>query len=115
MVRNVRKRPWFRIIRDLMATDVSMARIAKLCGKSGGASTVQHWADGGEPKDSDARIILALYRQHCPDKFDAHMREYEPEVLVYVKADNAIRARPKPKRVGVLPSAQFDFFVTEAA
>jgi hypothetical protein len=111
-------RPWFRILRDLMAAGISMAKIARMCGKSGGASTVQHWADGGDPKDADARIVLALYRKHCPDKYEAHMREYDPETLAYeqkvwVKPDRHLRGRPMPERVGVNPSAQFDFFVGE--
>lgn len=114
-----KKREWFFILRHLMAAGVSMAKVAKLCGKSGGASTVQHWADGGEPKDSDARVVLALYRRHCPEKYEAHMREYEAETLeyqaplVWVKPDRAIRHRPRPERVGVKPSGQFDFFVSE--
>lgn len=110
-----KRREWFRIIRDLMAAGVSMAEIARKCDKSG-ARTVQHWADsGGEPKDSDAQVILALYRHHCPDKFEAHMREFQPEVLVYVKADHAIRGKPRPERVAVhVAPGQFDFFVRDA-
>lgn len=121
MVVKRHRRDWFRILRDLMAAGVSMARIAKICGKSGGASTVQHWADGGDPKDADARVVLALYRRHCPEKYEAHMKEYEADVLDYqpplvmVKADRAIRARPRPERVAVQQSRQFDFFVTEGA
>jgi hypothetical protein len=114
-----KQREWFRILRDLMAVGISMAKIAKACGKSGGASTVQHWADGGDPKDSDARVVLALYRRYCPEKYEAHMKEYEADILqyqpplVWVKPDRAIRHRPRPDRVGVKPSGQFDFFVTE--
>jgi hypothetical protein len=90
-----------------------MAKVAKACGKSC-AGVVQHWAEGGEPKDSDARVVLALYRKHCPEKYEAHMQEFEPEVLeyerkVWVKPDRGIRGRPQPERVGVQPS--FDFFV----
>jgi hypothetical protein len=112
-------RPWFRILRDLMAVGVSMAKVAKMCGKSGGASTVQHWADGGEPKDSDARVVLGLYRRHCPEKYEAHMKEFEADVLdfqpplVPLKPDRAIRHRPRPDRVWVKPARQFDFFVSD--
>lgn len=109
------QRNWFRILRDLMAAGVSMARIARLCGKSC-AKTVQHWAEGGEPKDSDARIILALYRQHCPEKFEAHMREFEAEVLNYVaEAAEQLHGRAQARRIRRPSAEQFDFFVTEPA
>lgn len=116
MVVRKKKREWFYILRHLMAAGVSMAKIARLCGKTGGAGTVQHWAEGGDPKDADARVVLALYRQHCPEEYEAHMKEYDPETLAYeqkvwVKPDRAIRGRPMPERVGVKPSPQFDFFV----
>jgi hypothetical protein len=118
-MRSTKQRPWFRIIRDLMAVGVSMAKIAKACGKCG-ASAVQHWADGGDPKDRDARVVLALYRKHCPEKYKAHMMEFEPDVLeyerkVWVKPSHAIRGRPIPERIGVKASPQFDFFVGEGA
>lgn len=114
--RRQKQRPWFRIIRDLMGAGVSMAKISHICGKSC-SKVVQHWADGGEPKDSDARIVLALYRQHCHEQYTKHMQEFEPEVLeftrhlVYVKPDSAIRGRPMPRVVAV--TAEFDFFVKE--
>ena len=116
-----KQRPWFYILRDLMAAGISMAKVAKVCGKTGGASTVQHWADGGDPKDADARVVLALYRRYCPEKYEAHMKEFEADVLAYqpplvmVKADRHIRARPRPDRVAVQQAGQFDFFVTEEA
>lgn len=112
-----KQRPWFRILRDLMAAGISMAKIAKVCGKSC-TSVVRHWADGGDPKDSDARVVLAMYRRYCPQQYEAHMKEYEAETLdfqaplVMVKADRHIRARPRPERVAVHASGQFDFFVT---
>lgn len=114
-----KKRCWFRILRDLMAAGISMHKVAKACGRKA-PGTVQHWAEGGEPKDSDARVVLSLYRQHCRDKYEAHMKEFEPEVLeyerkVWVKPDRHLRGRPRPELVGVSPSTQFDFFVTEAA
>jgi hypothetical protein len=118
MVRK-RRRDWFRILRDLMAAGISMAKVARMCGKSSGASVVQHWADGGDPKDSDARVVLALYRRHCPEKYEAHMKEFEADVLDYqpplvpMKPDRAIRHRPRPDRVWVKPARQFDFFVSD--
>lgn len=107
-------RDWFRILRDLMAAGISMNKVARACGRT--VQAVAHWAEGGEPKDSNARVVLALYRQHCPEKYDAHMKEFEPEVLEYekkiwVKPDRHIRGRPFPDRVAVSPSSQFDFFV----
>lgn len=112
-----RRRDWFRVLRDLMAAGVSMHMVARACGGKA-AGTVRNWAEGGEPKDSDARAVLALYRKHCPDKYEAHMLEFEPEVLEYerrvpVKSDRAIRHRPRPEQVWVNPSAQFDFFAPE--
>lgn len=113
-----RSRDWFKILRDLMKAGISMHKVGRVCGRT--VQAVAHWGDGGEPKDSDARVVLALYKQHCPDQYKAHMEEFEGDVLqfqrevVYVKPDNSIRGRPKPRMVAVSPS-QFDFFVTEAA
>ncbi len=104
--RNQKRRPWFRIIRDLMAVNVSMSQVARNCGKSC-ARVVQHWSDGGEPKDTDARIVLALYKKHCPEQYLKHMQEFDPDVLsiekttVLVEPDRAIRGRPRPRRVAV--------------
>lgn len=75
-----RRRDWFRILRDLMAVGVSMGKIARKCGKSTGA--VQGWADGGEPKESDARIVLALYAKHCPLKYVDHQAEFDIRVEI---------------------------------
>jgi len=68
-----RRRDWFRIIRDLMYAGVPMTQVARACGRS--KKAVFHWAEGGEPKDSDARTVLALYRKHCPEKYAEHVRE----------------------------------------
>jgi hypothetical protein len=109
-----RRRDWFRLLRDLMAAGVSMQAVGRACGRKVG--TVANWADNGEPKDSDARVVLSLYRKHCPAQYEAHMKEFEPEVLEYdkripVRSDRAIRHRPRPDQVWVNPSTQFDFFV----
>ena len=73
-----RKRDWFRILRDLMKAGVSMSKLARKCNRD--ATTVYKWADGGEPKESDARIVLALYASVCPEKYIEHQREFEIRV-----------------------------------
>lgn len=79
-----RRREWFRILRDLMAVGISMNKVATACGKD--EKTVRHWAEGGEPKDSDAQVVLALYQRFCPEKYaehiqalPAHQRAFESE------------------------------------
>lgn len=72
---NKARREWFDILRDLMAAGVSMADVGRKCNRN--KKTVHLWAEGGEPKDSDARIVLALYAKHCPDKYRAHQLRYE--------------------------------------
>lgn len=109
-----KRREWFRILRDLMAAGISMNKVARACGRT--VQAVAHWGDGGEPKDSDARVVLSLYRQHCLEKYEAHMREFEPEVLeyekkVWIKPDRHLRGKPRPELVGV--NRSFDFFVAE--
>jgi len=105
-LRDTKKRDWFFIIRDLMKAGISMRKIATICGKSC-AGVVQHWCEGGEPKDRDARMVLELYRRHCPTKWEAHMREFEPDLLniqktaVFVDADKGIRGKPRPAKVAV--------------
>ncbi|MGC4062953.1 MAG: hypothetical protein QM749_19775 [Aquabacterium sp.] len=70
-----RRRDWFTILRDLKKASISYHIVARKCGKAVGS--VVHWAEGGDPKDADARIIMALYAQHCPEQFAAHQRLYE--------------------------------------
>lgn len=69
-----KRRDWFRIIRDLMAAHISMAKIASACGRD--PKTIEHWTEDGEPKDSDARVVLALYAKFCPEKYAEHMKEF---------------------------------------
>lgn len=116
--RSQRPRDWFRIIRDLMKAGISMHKIAKTCGRKA-TGTVQHWCEGGEPKDTDARVVLALYKRHCPEAYEKHMLEFEPDVLnmqktiVYVMPNKDIRGRPLPKKVAVVrtpPGLQHDLF-----
>ena len=70
-----RRRDWFRILRDLAAAKVSYAYVARKCNRD--VSTVKGWADGADPKETDARIVLALYARHCPLKYIEHQREFE--------------------------------------
>ncbi len=70
-----RRRDWFRILRDLMGAGVSMAEVGRSCNRT--RFTVHNWAEGGEPKESDARVILTLYAKHCPDKYRVHAAQFE--------------------------------------
>jgi sulfite reductase beta subunit-like hemoprotein len=71
---NVRKRDWFRILRDLKAVGVSYHAVARRCNRN--PTTVQAWAEGVEPKESDARVVLALYAKHLPEAYIVHQREF---------------------------------------
>lgn len=73
-----RRRDWFRILRDLMAVGVSMSEVGRKCGKSKDA--VQGWSEGSEPKESDARVVLALYAKHCPMEYVEHQAQFEIRV-----------------------------------
>jgi len=41
---------------------------------------VKAWAAGGDPKESDARVVLALYAKHCPTLYAAHAAEFAIQV-----------------------------------
>lgn len=73
-----RKRDWFRIIRTLARFGVSMGDIARACDRN--VSTVRGWQDGGEPKDSDARIVLALLAKNAPEEYVKHQAEFNIRV-----------------------------------
>lgn len=75
-----RKRDWFVVIRALMRRGVSMGDIASACGRD--KSTVKGWHDGGEPKESDARIVLALLAKHAPEEYVQQQREFDIRVAV---------------------------------
>lgn len=77
---NTRRRDWFRIIRDLAKKNIRAAEIGRKCNRDRG--TVIGWANGGEPKDTDARIVLALYAKYCPEQYAAHQKEFEIRVEV---------------------------------
>jgi len=72
---NSRRRDWFRILRDLMTAGVSMSLVARKCNRDVG--TVRAWAEGGEPKESDGRIVLGLYAKHCPVQFRKHQEQFD--------------------------------------
>lgn len=80
-----RRRDWFRILRDLVAAGVSMSKVARKCNRDKG--TIAGWADGGEPKESDARIVLALYAKHCPEKYADHARQFDIRVEIEAVTD----------------------------
>ena len=80
-----RRRDWFRILRDLMAAKVSMSMVARKCNRD--VCSVKRWADGGEPKESDARIVLALYALHCPRQYREHQKEFAITVGIAAVAE----------------------------
>lgn len=69
------RRDWFRILRDLTAVGLDYSKIARKCNRH--FSTVQKWAAGTEPKESDGRLVLALYARHCPEKYREHQKHFE--------------------------------------
>jgi len=74
MICPVRRRDWFRILRDLMGAGISMAKVARAVGKD--PKAVFNWSNGGEPKESDARVVLALYAKFCPEQYLEHQAEF---------------------------------------
>lgn len=77
---NTGRRDWFQILRNLSGAGVSMGAVARKCNRS--PTTVQSWADGGDPKDADARIVLALYARHCPLKYYEHQKLYDIRLAI---------------------------------
>lgn len=71
---NRRPRDWFAILRTLARHNISMEQIARICGKA--SSTVQRWQYGAEPRESDARIVLALLAKYAPDEYVQQQREF---------------------------------------
>ena len=82
---NRRRRDWFWVLRTLMRYGVSMGQVARACGRDVGA--VKHWQDGGEPKESDARIVLALLAKHAPDEYRMHQAQFD----IRLEMDNLTR------------------------
>lgn len=69
-----RRRDWFAILRTLGRLGVSMHDIARACGRH--HSAVRGWQYESEPKESDARIVLALLAKHAPDEYAKQQAEF---------------------------------------
>ena len=69
-----KRRDWFTILRDLKKAGISYQEVARKCCRY--VASVQNWAEGGDPKDSDAQVVLALYAKHCPQQYTEHMRKH---------------------------------------
>jgi len=81
---NKARRDWFRILRDLMSAGVSMQTVARKTERD--VNTVRNWAEGGDPKEADARIVLCLYAKHCPAQYRAHQSRFE----IYVEIEESL-------------------------
>lgn len=77
---NTRKRDWFRILRDLMKAGISMGDVARKCERH--PKTVAEWANGSEPKESDARVVLAMYAKYCPVQYMEHQKQFDIRVEI---------------------------------
>lgn len=75
-----RRRDWERILLDLRAAGCSLSAVARKVNRDVG--TVRLWMAGGEPKESDARIVLALYAKFCPVKYQRHQAQFEIRVEI---------------------------------
>lgn len=82
---HARRRDWFYVIRTLMKHGVSMAQIARKCGRH--PKTVESWAMGGDPKEGEARIVLGLFASRCPVEYTEHQRKYEIRVEIEAAAE----------------------------
>lgn len=63
-----------------MKAGVTMHYVARKCDRD--PATVWGWAEGSEPKESDARVVLALFAKNCPAEYAAHQREFEVHVEI---------------------------------
>lgn len=75
-----RRRDWERILLDLRAAGCSLSAVARKVNRDVG--TVRLWMAGGEPKESDARIVLALYAKFCPVKYVRHQVQFDIRVEI---------------------------------
>lgn len=99
------RRDWFQIIRvDLAYAGISQAKVARACNRD--PKTVENWTLDNEPKDSDARVILALYKKFCLDKYITHMKEFQPDLVL--EYDLPPPAPKKPRTYQ--PDPQTDMF-----
>ncbi len=102
-------RDWWRILRDLKAAGVSLAAVGRKVDRD--ESTVWGWGErGAEPRESDARVVLALYAKHCPELYAQHQALYAIACGAEAEASEAAalgrlvllaqhRAKRKPKVV----------------
>lgn len=72
---NPAKRDWGRILRDLARVGIAFSDVAAKCNRN--PTTVGSWAEGIDPKDTDARIVLSLYAKHCPIEYLKNRDEFE--------------------------------------
>ena len=75
-----RRRDWFSVLRALARVGISYAEVGRRCGRD--PTTVRMWAEGGDPKESEARIVLALFAKHCPVEYVAHQKHYDIKVEI---------------------------------
>lgn len=69
---SVKRRDWFQIIYiDLGRAGVSQSDVARACDCA--PRTIGNWIQGGEPRDTEARIILSMYRKCCREKYEEHI------------------------------------------
>jgi DNA-binding transcriptional regulator YiaG len=62
LLTRIKRRDWDAIVSAIMKAGIAREDIARQLGIN--RATVYHWQHGGEPKESDARKVLALYRRH---------------------------------------------------
>lgn len=65
MLTQIKRRDWDKIITDLVRAGLGVTEIGKRIGRTHGA--IVNWREPGgrEPKESDARKLLALHRIVC--------------------------------------------------
>lgn len=88
-----RRRDWERILLDLRSAGCSLSEVARKVNRD--VSTVRLWMAGSEPKESDARIVLALYAKFCPVKYQRHQAQFDIRVEIEnVTAEGETRTLP---------------------
>lgn len=87
-----RKRDWFWILRTLARHGCSMRQVAVICNRSFRA--VNDW-QYSEPKESDARIVLALLAKYAPEEYARHQAEFSIRTDV-----DAVTKQGETRRLG---------------
>jgi DNA-binding transcriptional regulator YiaG len=62
LITHIRRRDWDSIVQELQKKGLTRREIGRIIGIA--HTSVLNWQQGGEPKESDARRLLALYRRH---------------------------------------------------